>query len=76
MGAATVGICQQDLSALRRGRSKGFSVGRLLRIISREHYHVDIHLRRIPRPFAKPREWPTATVIRFDRWGRRLPQAR
>jgi hypothetical protein len=69
-GADRVGIRQQDLSALRRGRSRGFSVGRLLRLIAREYYHVEIHLRRIPRPYAKPRESPTATVIRYDRWGR------
>jgi predicted XRE-type DNA-binding protein len=69
-GAAMVGIRQQDLSALRRGRGKGFSVGRLLRLIARDHYHVEVHLRRIPRPYAKPREVPTVTGIRYDRWGR------
>lgn len=74
-GSSRVGITQQDLSTLRLGRSKGFSVGRLLRLISREHYHVEVHLRRIPRPYAKPHESPSVAVKRYDRWGR-LPQTR
>jgi predicted XRE-type DNA-binding protein len=68
--AGMLDLRQQDVCRLWRGEVTGFSVARLLRLIAKRHYHVDIHLRAIARPFAKPREFPVARVFRYDRYGR------
>ena len=70
--AGMLNVRQQDVSRIRRGELAGFSVGRLLRLIARRHYHVEVHLKLIPRPFAQPREVPGVRVFRYDRYGRQL----
>jgi predicted XRE-type DNA-binding protein len=70
--AGTLNLRQQDVSRIWRDDLAGFSVGRLLRIIAERFYHIEIHLRAIPRPFAQPREFPTVTIFRYDRYGRLL----
>ena len=68
--AGTLNLRQQDVSRIWRGNLAGFSVARLLRLIAERHYHIEIHLRAIPRPFAQPREFPTVRIFRYDRYGR------
>ena len=68
LAASLLGLHQPQISALRRGRSAGFSVGRLLRLIAQRHYDVEVHLRRIERPYL--RHPATVKVIRYDRFGR------
>jgi len=72
--AAMCGLTQPDVSALRRGRGRGFSIGRLLRVIAHQGYSVEIHLRVLPRRFAQPRAEPTVTVVRYDHFGRPIPR--
>jgi hypothetical protein len=48
-------------------------VGRLLRLIARQGYHVEIHLRCIPNRFAKPHPVPTVTVVRYNGFGLPVP---
>jgi predicted XRE-type DNA-binding protein len=71
-GAAYLKITQPQLSALRRGRADGFSVGRLLRVIADRHYDIEVHLKPMPRPYSDSRRKPTVTVVRYDRFGRRV----
>jgi predicted XRE-type DNA-binding protein len=65
-------LTQAEVSALRRGRTYRFSVGRLLRVIARQHYDIELHLRRIRQPFKRPRRGPSVTVMRYDRFGRQV----
>jgi predicted XRE-type DNA-binding protein len=74
--AGMLDLRQQDVSRLWHGNLAGFSVGRLLRLIAERHYHVEIHLRTIPRPFAQPRELPTVRIFRYDRYGRLIERGR
>ena len=67
--ASFLGLRQPQISALRRGRGDGFSIGRLLRLIAKRHYNIEVHLRRIERPLATPRDHPTVSVIRYNRYG-------
>ena len=60
---------QSELSRLRRGDLRRFSVARLLRLISNCHYKIDVQLRAIPRPYGTPGMSPMATVARYDRYG-------
>ena len=74
--AAFLGLDQPDLSRLRRGHVARFSVERLLRLLMKRHYDIEIHLKPIARPFAVPRQLPAATVIRFERSGRPVTDGR
>lgn len=60
---------QSELSRLRRGDLRRFSVGRLLRLIANCHYNIDVHLKAMPRVHGRPRVVPAAKVVRFDRHG-------
>ena len=67
--AAGADTHQSEISRLRRGDLRRFSVGRLLRMISRSHYNIDVRLKAMPRVYGEPRVRPSATVVRYDRWG-------
>ena len=67
--ASLLGIHQPQVSALRHGRLAGFSTDRLLRLLGRSGYNVEITLREMPRRFGNPRVEPTVSVQRFDRYG-------
>jgi predicted XRE-type DNA-binding protein len=69
LAASFLGLHQPQISALRRGRCEGFSIGRLLRLIAKRHYNIEIHFRRIERPNAYPRQHPTVSIVRYDRFG-------
>lgn len=66
--AAQVGLRQPDISLLRSGQLERFSVARLLRLIARQGYHIEIALKRIARPTIT-RESPSVSVQRYDRLG-------
>jgi len=74
--AGSLRLRQQDVCRIWNGNLAGFSAGRLLRLIAQRHYHVEIHFRAIPRPFAQPRELPTVRVFRYDRYGRLIERGR
>lgn len=68
--AAMLRLTQPQVSALRRGRGDGFSVGRLLRLIASQGYNIEIHLKVLPRRYAKPRPTPSVTLVRYDHYDR------
>lgn len=67
--ASMLGLRQPQVSALRNGRVAGFSVGRLLRLMARHGYDIEVHL-RATRRFSTPRVPPKVTVQRYDVHGR------
>jgi predicted XRE-type DNA-binding protein len=68
--ASMLGIHQPDVSALRHGRTAGFSTDRLIRLIAERGYHVEVVLREMPRRSGTPRIEATVSVQRYDRHGR------
>jgi len=72
--AALLYTHQSELSRLRRGDLRRFSVKRLLRLTSALWYDVEVHLKPMPRPFGSPSPKSTATVVRYDRYGRSLTE--
>ena len=68
--ASLLGLHQPQVSALRHGRTAGFSTDRLVRLLGRIGYNVEITLREMPRRFGNPPIEPTVTVQRFNRYGR------
>ena len=68
--ASRMHISQAYVSALRRECYDGFSAGRLARLISRQHYNIEVHLRCMNYPYAHPYVPPTLVVIRYDRYSR------
>ena len=72
IGAAHIGIRQGELSELMRGKLQRFSLERLLRILARLDYDIEVHVRptRAERPRRPP---PTACVRAWDRFGQPLP---
>ena len=68
--ATMLGLHQPQVSALRHGRTSGFSSDRLFRLIADRGYNIEIVLREIPRRLAKPHVDPAVTVQRIDQLGR------
>ena len=68
--ASALRLPQPHISALRHGRYAGFSAARLARLIASQHFNIEIHLRRLEVPYARPYRSPTIIVIRYDRYGR------
>ena len=66
---AILRVHQSEMSHLRNGHLRRFSIARLVRYISQQKYDVEIHLKAIPRPYAAPRRKPAVTVTRYDRYG-------
>ena len=64
--AAVLGLHQSQVSALRNGRTAGFSSDRLIRLITSSGYHVEVMFREMPQRFAKPAVDPTVTVQRIE----------
>lgn len=60
-----------DVSRLRNGALRPFSVNRLLRLLARLGYDVELRFAPRPRPITIPRE-PAATVTIVDVFGRPL----
>jgi predicted XRE-type DNA-binding protein len=70
------GVPQSNISRLRRGDTSGFSVDRLLRMIQRQGYHVDLRLIEMARRFRQPRRHPLTLVRRYDVFGRQVGGSR
>lgn len=68
--ATALRLSQPYVSCLRRGQYAGFSAGRLARLIASQHYNIELHLRRMNFPYARPFVPPALVVIRYDRYGR------
>jgi predicted XRE-type DNA-binding protein len=72
LAASMLGIQQPKVSALRHGRTEGFSCDRLFRLLAGSGYDVEVVLREMPRRFGKPLPQPKVSVRRIDRNGQEL----
>lgn len=72
IGGAHLGTTGSDLSRLRKGDLRRFSLTRLIRFVARTGHDVEVHLKRTPRleERPKPRHNPRSTVRRYDYYGR------
>jgi hypothetical protein len=70
--AASLSNWPSEMSALRRGRYRGFSIDRLVRMIVSQRYDIELSLRPIVFKPA-PRVEATIAVVRYDRYGRAQP---
>ena len=69
--AALLFLSQSAISALRRGDVRGGpSMSRLLRVIARQRYSVEVHLKYIEWRIQRPKLEATLSVVRYDRFGR------
>ena len=74
IGAAHIGADPSELSRLRHGDLRRFSLARILRYIARFGYDIEIHLKKRPRLEQRPRPpRPSSTVVRYDYYGRAVP---
>jgi hypothetical protein len=70
VGAAHLGADPSELSRLRHGDLRRFSVGRLLRYIAHAGYDIEIHLKRTARLEERPKpRRPMSSVVRYDYYG-------
>jgi hypothetical protein len=70
IGAAHVSMPVSDLSRLRHGDLRRFSLGRIIRYIAHAGYDIEVHLRKTPRLEQRPKPpRPTSTVVRYNYYG-------
>jgi len=71
--AAYVSAHPSELSRLRHGHLRRFSLARIVRYIARAGYDIDVHLKRTPRLEERPKpRRPESTVVRYDYYGRKV----
>ena len=71
IGAGLVGAHATELSRLRHGDLRRFSLGRILRYIACAGYDIEVHLKRTQRFEQRPElRRSTSTVVRYDYYGR------
>lgn len=59
-----------EISRLRRGRIRRFSLARIVRYVARAGYDIEVHLKRTPRFEDRPApRRPTGSVRRYDYFG-------
>jgi hypothetical protein len=71
LGAAHIDAHATELSRLRRGDLRRFSLERIVRYIARAGYDIEVHLKTTPRLEQRrepPR--PASMVVRYDYYGR------
>ena len=70
VGAAHVSMAASDLSRLRHGDLRRFSLARIMRYIARAGYDIEVHLKKTPRLEQHPKlPRPTSTVVRYNYYG-------
>ena len=74
MAAACVHAHPSELSRLRHGDLRRFSLARIVRYIARTGYDIEVHLKKTPRLEERPtpRCRPVSTVVRYDYYGRKV----
>lgn len=72
VGAAHLETLPSELSRIRRGDLRRFSLRRMLLFVARTGYDVEIHFNKTPRleERPQPRHQPKSTVRRSDYYGR------
>ena len=62
-----------ELSRLRRGDLRRFSLARIVRYIAGTGYDIEIHLKKTPRFEERPKpRRPAGTVVRYDYYGQKV----
>ena len=73
-GAGYIDAHPTELSRLRHGDLRRFSLTRLVRYISRAGYDIEVHLKRTSRLERRPKpHQPSSSVVRYDYYGRITP---
>ena len=71
LAAAHVGANPSELSRLRHGDLRRFSLGRIVRYIAKAGYDIEVHLKMTSRYEERPKpRRPTSSVRRYDYYGR------
>lgn len=71
VGAAEADMHPTELSRLRHGDLRRFSLARIIRYIAGAGYDIEVHLKKTPRYEQRPElRRPTSTVVRYDYYGR------
>ena len=69
-GAALVDMHASELSRLRHGDLRRFSLTRVIRYIARAGYDIEVHLKRTERLELRPKpRRPASAVVRYDYFG-------
>ena len=70
IGAARLDMHASDLSRLRHGDLRRFSLTRIIRYIARAGYDIEVHLKKTHRLEHRPKpRQPTSTVVRYNYYG-------
>jgi|SRR4051812_2868145 hypothetical protein len=70
IGAAQVDMPASDLSRLRHGDLRRFSLTRIIRYIAHAGYDIEVHLKKTHRLENRPvPRQPTSTVLRYNHYG-------
>jgi hypothetical protein len=66
-----LGTHPSEVSRLRKGDLRRFSLARIARYIAQSGYDIEVHLKRTPRleERPKPRNRATSSVVRYDYYG-------
>lgn len=72
--AARAGIYPSRVSELRNGKVAGYSISRLITMIAKFGYDIEIAIRPTKRPIII-RQGPTTVVQRYDQLDRPIPTA-
>jgi predicted XRE-type DNA-binding protein len=72
--AARAGIYPARVSELRNGKVAGYSISRLITMIAKFGYDIEIAIRPTKRPIII-RQGPTTVVQRYDQLDRPIPTA-
>jgi len=71
VAAASIGTLGTELSRIRKGDLRRFSVARLIRFVASTGYDIEVHLKKTPRleERPKPRYQPVGIVRRYNYYG-------
>ena len=74
IAAAHVDADASELSRIRHGDLRRFSLTRIVRYIARAGYDIEVHLKKTPRleNRPQPRRRPMTTVVRYDYYGSKV----
>jgi hypothetical protein len=71
IGAARVDMHATDLSRLRHGDLRRFSLTRIIRYIARAGYDIEVHLKKTERLEHRPKpRQPVSIVLRYNHYGK------
>jgi len=74
IGAACFDAHASELSRLRHGDLRRFSLGRIVRYLARAGYDIEVHLKKTSRLEHRPEpRRPTSVVLRYDYYGQVIP---